>query len=303
MVTHKRKQPLFEVMSSLTGSPNTPLWVLPGWILGGALVNIVSEEYGWIGIGAFAVLYAFVYYCFRYHRSGRRLSVELVEKSPPRMRGLILPLSTLGAASQTDQNIKDELERICQSNDHRVSDEDQQYLEQSNLKPALAALEYHYSVTPEANGERHNSLQEVWLITTEEKNPDGEVVGSSQGVGKLLERWFFTRHPEARERVVFHHDAYQEISLRVRSRDYSRLWEVVDAIYRKAPYKPEQIIAEISPGTKVMSIAVALACLPPGRTLEYMVTTGSYRTGERKPEGAMRPMLIDIDPFLQDEAS
>lgn len=304
MVIHKKKQPLFEAMSALTGSPNTPFWVLPGWLLGGTLVNLVSEKFGWVSIVALAVLYAFVYCWFFYRRGLRKLSVDLDEKSPSRMRGLILPVSTLSLTGQSSQDMRNELQRICQNNvEEELSIQDQQCLERSNLRPALAALEYHYNGARETNEMPRHPLQEVWMITTEETTDTGEVMGSCLGVAKLLERWFFTRNPEARGHVVFHYDSYQGISLRVCPRDYSRLWEVVDAIYRKAPYKPEQIIAEITPGTKVMSIAIALACLPPGRTLEYMVASRDCRTGEPTQENSWRPMLIDIDPYLEEGTS
>jgi len=68
----------------------------------------------------------------------------------------------------------------------------------------------------------------------------------------------------------------------------------VDKIFQSADYKDEKIVADITGGTKMMSIALTLACIPPKRLLQYM---DSQRDWEGNPleKGEMKPTLIDID--------
>ena len=307
MAIRRNRRPLAEAIAAFTGSPNTPLWVLPAWLVGGVLVNWLSN-YGVIAIFLISLVYLGVYlwnYChLRKKKKKLDMELQLAETPPDRVLGLILPISTpslLRANDQEKETLRALLASAEQQIDHPLTQEDQALLERSNLKPALAALEYHWGQGPKAQSGCASRLREVWLIATEEADPQGQRIGSAGGAAALLERWFFSRHPEARGPVTFHRDAYQGISLRVSSRNYTQLWNVVDHIYTKAPYKPEEILADITPGTKVMSVAMALACLPPKRRMQYMVAPRDPQTGEPCPKADLRPMLIDIDPYLEEE--
>ena len=309
MAIRRNRRPLAEAIAAFTGSPETPLWVLPGWLVGGLLINWLSNlGMPWTGvlIVGVGVCYGVLYLWKRHRQWKKKIAVELqlAETPPDRVLGLILPISTpslLRANDQEKETLRALLASAEQQIDHPLTQEDQALLERSNLKPALAALEYHWGQGPKAQSGCASRLREVWLIATEEADPQGQRIGSAGGAAALLQRWFFSRHPEARGPVTFHRDAYQGISLRVSSRNYTQLWNVVDHIYTKAPYKPEEILADITPGTKVMSVAIALACLPPKRRMQYMVAPRDPQTGEPCPKADLRPMLIDIDPYLEEE--
>ena len=304
----RKRQPLEEAIAAFTGSPETPLWVLPGWLVGGLLINWLSNlGMPWTGvlIVGVGVCYGVLYLWKRYRQRKKKMAVELDAETPPeQVLGLILPISTPNLQRPNEEK-NDALRAMVgsaeQHIDQPVSPEEEAVLNDTNLKPALAALEYHWGQGPKAQSGCASRLREVWLIATEEADPQGQRIGSAGGAAALLERWFFSRHPEARGPVTFHRDAYQGISLRVSSQNYTQLWNVVDQIYTQAPYKPEQIIADITPGTKVMSVAIALACLPPKRRMQYMVAPRDPQTGEPCPKADLRPMLIDIDPYLEEE--
>ena len=309
MAGHRKPQPLEEAIAAFTGSPETPLWVLPGWLVGGLLINWLSNL-GMLWTGVLIVVvgggYGLLYIWNRRRQRKKKIAMELqlAERPPERVLGLILPISTPNLVRGNEQE-KENLVSLVESAephiDQPLTPEEEALLERSNLKPALAALEYHWGQGPDAEAGRASRLQEVWLIATEEDDSGGQRIGSAGGAAALLQRWFFSRHPEARQQVRFYRDEYEGISLRVGSRNYTQLWNVVDHIYTKAPYKPEQILADITPGTKVMSVAIALACLPPKRRMQYVVGRRDPHTGEPLPEGVLRPMLIDVDPYLEEE--
>jgi len=233
------------------------------------------------------------------------LEFEFKETRPPRVPGLILPLSPLAPFGGADEQVGTHLNRLLQETQDPTKPlalEDQKALESSNLLPAMAALEYHLGKgLPQPNGTK-TFLREVWLIETAEKRTDdsGEFErADSRGLGYLLERWFRSRNPSSSHKVVFHHTSYRGIRLVVHPRSYTEMWAVVDAIYEKAPYKSDQIIADITPGNKPMSIAIASACLKPLRTMQYMVPRTKPEDCEHWPAEFPAPMLIDIDPLIR----
>jgi hypothetical protein len=57
------------------------------------------------------------------------------------------------------------------------------------------------------------------------------------------------------------------------------------------------LLADITGGNKMMSVAIAMACIPPGRRMQYMDTPRN-RYGNPLRQGEMSPVVIDIDPIL-----
>ena len=72
---------------------------------------------------------------------------------------------------------------------------------------------------------------------------------------------------------------------------------MAEKIFRDSAYKDEVIVADITGGNKMMSIALALACIPSGRRMQYMDTRNWQ--GDSLPYGHMTPIAIDIDPIIQ----
>ena len=67
-----------------------------------------------------------------------------------------------------------------------------------------------------------------------------------------------------------HSQNFQERELLVDDGDYRKFYEIVDYIFSQSVYKDDVLIADITGGTKMMSVALAMACIPPKRKMQYM---------------------------------
>jgi hypothetical protein len=284
---------LQNVVMSLMGAPDVPWWALPACLAVTIAVNTIGNVLNalWLIIAAVLILVGYlVVYTVQiwWQRRKREIVPELVEQEPPGKMGLILPLSPIapvGGTQKEHAEILAMLERLSDTS-AQLTDKDSAMLEHTNLESPLRAIEYHY---------KKGKLRDCWLITTEDVTyQDGTTERGSWPAARILEQWFFHKYPDARRKIQFH---YGE-DLRVHPRDYARMWLIVDELFEKAPYKAENIIVDITPGTKPMSIALALACLEPKRTMEYIVSGRHPITGEVLRGAHRRPILIDIDPYL-----
>ncbi|NLF69586.1 MAG: hypothetical protein GX575_11095 [Candidatus Anammoximicrobium sp.] len=304
MATWRRKKQVLvtEVFTAVTGSPGTPIWVIPLWFVGGLLVDNLSETLGmfWtLAIAAVVLAGYSAWWLWKDRRSRtQKVGVTVKEEAEPSgKRGLILPLSTIalnGGTPEQQASLRSSLRRIAGDDQEPPSSDDFALLGMSNLESPLRAIEFHYQ-------ERHGTerLRDCWLITTEDVTyPNGAIEHGSQATALILEKWFLHLHPEAKGAVVFHRDDYRGIRLCVRPRDYASLWLIVDAIFENAPYKPEHIIVDITPGPKPMTLAIALACLGPKRTMQYIAAGRHPVTGEVLPKGRRVPILLDDDAYL-----
>jgi len=212
------------------------------------------------------------------------------EQQPTGKAGLILLLSRLDPRArgtpeevqQRAQEVQAAAERIASLDDEsQLSDDDFRSLLRTNLEPALQALQFHYV---------EGTLRECWMIgTPDEARDDGGVVRGSAWLSTILQRWF--NHVNPGHSVRFP-PAYE-----VKPRAYVELWNKVDEIFRSSPYRPDTIICDITGGLKLMSVGAALACLSEGRTMQYMATDRDWK-GEPIPRGEMKPVLVDINPYL-----
>lgn len=281
------------VTALLMGTPNAPLWVAPVWVLGGVLIDRLNAKYGPLGL-LFPGGLVFIVKLVEWWRERRtELVPVLEEKRPPGAYGLILPLSTIapiGGNQEQRAALAALLSKFQQANSNELGPDDFAHLERTNLDVPLTAIEFHYS---------KGCLRDCWLITTQDVTyPDGKVERGSRDAGPVLERWFFHRHPEARATVKFY---YQDASLCVHPRNYAQIWLLVDDLFEKAPCKAENLLVDITPGTKPMTLAIALACLEPKRRMEYIATRRDPLTGEVLEAGKGTPILIDVAPYLYEE--
>lgn len=289
--------PLVDFIGRLIGQPNSIL-TLAAFLMG-LLSNILASLIGgwellgisgnvWVaGLLAAAVILLYLY--FRRRQPGIR--IEMVECRPTGKAGLILLLSPLDPRARgTQEEIKRRMEevqtavgRISSLAESELTAADFAVFAETNWKPMLKAVEFHYNA---------GTLRTCWLIETEDVvEADGKVVKGSSGLGIVLERWFSYLYPQHEVDFVYGEE------YRVKPRDYVRLWDTIDAIFRECPYKAEAVICDITGGLKLMSIGAALACLPAKRTMQYMATDRDWK-GEPIPKGEIVPILVDIDPYL-----
>jgi hypothetical protein len=288
----RNKQPVSikELAVGLTGSNDAPIWILIAWLSGGLITETAGDylsNYLILGIPAgwaisllLVLLLLGFYFISRYYFMRRRKFTIVMEQKPPvGKHGLILLISPINPRRGV---ARDELEQSLQYLAHtevgNLTPDDFDVLDNSNLEPPLRAIEFHYQA---------GKLRDCWLIGTLET--DGEK--GSKDVRPLLAKWFMVLHPG--HSINFHNDD----NLCVNPRDYVSLWNQVDSIFMEAPYKPEHVIADVTSGTKLMSVGVALACIQDKRTMQYMDRGRDWR-GEPVRDQEIVPILVDIDPYL-----
>jgi len=147
----------------------------------------------------------------------------------------------------------------------------------SNLLPQIKAVEYHI---------RQDSLRDVWLISSESY----DTTKGSEITAAILEKYL--RFQYGQQRLDIHTK-----NLSVKDYDYASLSQLGEKIFREAGYKDEVLVADITGGTKMMSVALAMACIPPGRRMQYMDSQRDWQ-GNPLAKGQMSPIVIDIDPIL-----
>ena len=288
----KNKRPIKfrDLIGGTAGAYNAPLWVMASWLLGALIFEKLKEFFSentlfgipliyWMMIILGLILVG-MYLISRYiYRQRHRPVIEMQEKQPVGKAGVILLVSKINPRQDVDkQQFEENLNKIKNSNLEELSIDDFELLISSNLKPPLKAIEFHC---------KQGTLRDCWLISTQD---DGQEKGSID-VPPILEKWCKVRNPDGN--VQYH---YGE-DLCIHPRDYIKLWDLVDGLFESATYKPEHIIADITSGTKPMSVGVALACLPEKRTMQYMNSRRDWR-GEPLQRGEIVPILIDIDPYL-----
>jgi hypothetical protein len=94
------------------------------------------------------------------------------------------------------------------------------------------------------------------------------------------------------ERLEIHRER-----LSIRDYDYAGLWQLGEDIFRQSGYKSEFLVADITGGTKMMSVALAMTCVPSKRRMQYMDSQRDWQ-GNPLHQGEMRPVDVDVDPIL-----
>lgn len=263
------------VLSQLSG--------LFGQLLDASLLNILSA------VGVLALMSAFGYLS-RKREKERQQQLRSVtfqprkDDRPGKTRGMILlisPYDPRDRAIASSDAFRQALEKILSSGNQKLPVEEFNNinLPSSNLAPQLKAVEYHAT---------QSALKELWLIATNSvTGKDGKPTGGSEGAATILTKYLNMKFPS----LVIHPP------VRVDDWDYKAIWESVEEIYRTADYKDELLVADITGGNKIMSVATALACIPPKRRLQYIY---SQRDSFGRPleGGQIDPILIDVDPIL-----
>ncbi|MBN1657446.1 MAG: hypothetical protein JXA93_03545 [Anaerolineae bacterium] len=290
-----RPVPFAVYIGHLIGQPNLTLAV--GAFVLGLLGNVLASALGdwslW-GISGNLIIILLLGACvvglYAYYRIRRPgVVIEMKEEQPTGKAGLILLLSTLNPrASGTPDEIKrkaDETkaaaERIAAADPSSLLETDFAAMLNTNLEPALRALEFHLT---------EGTLRECWAIgTPDEAVPGGEARRGSAWLSCVLERWFNHLHPD--------NSVHFAEPCQVSPHDYVSLWNHVDSIFRTSPYRARHIICDITGGLKLMSVGASLACLSEGRTMQYMATNRDWK-GDPVPKGQMVPVLVDVNPYL-----
>lgn len=274
---NKSKSPIENLFS-----PRSPIDFL-GFSVLGVIINLLS---GANPLGFIGVLVLFVYWSWSDNRRNRLISERLgasVDKKEPVQgaKGLILLLSPY---SPRLESLRDEkqltplIENFLNTPNEnlQLADFENIGLFDSNLLPQIKAVEYHLE---------KGNLRDVWLIST--KSYDN--VKGSEITAQILSKYLIQQY---RQRLEIHS---QDLS--VEDWNYQKLWSLADKIFSESDYKDEAVVADITGGTKMMSMALAMACIPPKRRMQYMDAQRDWQ-GNPLPAGEIQPVGISVAPII-----
>lgn len=210
----------------------------------------------------------------------------LEKERPAGAKGLILllsPYSPRNPALRDESTIAPLIEAVINAEIEELTQADFDRLDllNSNLFPQIKAVEFHTG---------QGKLRDIWLISTQSyQTKQGTQVKGSEDSAQIL-----------RQYLRFHYGKTLDINwegLSVIDSDYHKLWLRAEQVFRDSGYKDEVIVADITGGTKMMSVALAMACIPPKRRIQYMDSQRDWE-GNPLPAGDMQPIVIDVDPIL-----
>lgn len=263
-------------------SPRSPIDFL-GFSVLGVIINLLS---GANPLGFIGVLVLFVYWSWSDNRRNRLISERLgasVDKKEPVQgaKGLIVLLSPY---SPRLESLRDEkqltplIEHFLNTPNEnlQLADFENIGLFDSNLLPQIKAVEYHLE---------KGNLRDVWLITTKSYDK----VKGSEITAQILSKYLIQQY---RQRLEIHS---QDLS--VEDWNYQKLWSLADKIFCESDYKDEAIVADITGGTKMMSMALAMACIPSKRRMQYMDAQRDWQ-GNPLPAGEIQPVGISVAPII-----
>jgi hypothetical protein len=220
----------------------------------------------------------------------KMMSFHPVKKPPAAAKGLILLVSPYDPREpnlRDENSLRSHIELVLRKPLPQMApnDFDRINLSKSNLRPLIDAVAYHMD---------RNTLRDVWLITSEydpESAADLKTVRfrGSDVAADLLEKYFNFRFGE---RITIHR---QDLS--VKPWDYVGLCKKAENIFRRSGFKEDVVLADVTGGTKMMSVALAMACIAPNRKMQYMDSERDWQgqplTGDRT-----EPVMIDVNPII-----
>ena len=236
------------------------------------------DKAGYIGLAGITL--TFIYWFILESLKKRRLNklaLSVIPQEPQPARGLILLLSpySQGRNSKIDPGeLQNKISYILRTPIENLVKADFEAIElfNSNLVPQIKAVEYHL---------QERRLRDIWLITTK--------VEASALSATILEQYL--RFQYGTQLKVYSQ------SYCIDDWNYKQLCELGEKIFRESGYKDEAISADITGGTKMMSVALAMACLRPGRRMQYMQSQRDWQ-GNPLEKGVMTPVGIDVFPIL-----
>ncbi|MBF2063624.1 MAG: hypothetical protein IGS39_04215 [Calothrix sp. C42_A2020_038] len=261
-------------------SPQTSLAFL-GFALINVATNLLSNLLtNWSILGLAGIISTFLYWFFLEYRRKRlleRFAVSVSPQAPQPAGGLVLLLSPYspGRNSKIDiTTLQNQIAYIQRTPIEKLVEADFEAIDllKSNLVPQIKAVEHHWNT---------GELRDVWLITT-------KVPGSGLSAG-ILEQYLRFRYAA---RLQTHSQSYC-----VDDWNYKQLCELGEKIFRECHYKQESVVVDITGGTKMMSVALAMACLRPGRRMQYMESHRDWQ-GNPLEKGKIEPVGIDVSAIV-----
>lgn len=127
----------------------------------------------------------------------------------------------------------------------------------SRFDSAMHAIEYHLQ-------KDCGSLESVWLVPSNGRESEKfgpATIDVAEQIKTQCKTLAKTKHVDLR--VEIHETG-------VSPADAQDTFDYVNRIFRRGTYKPGEIIADLTGGTKPMTVGMVMACLPRDRELEYV---------------------------------
>lgn len=139
----------------------------------------------------------------------------------------------------------------------------------SNPNSAIYAINYHFL--------SKGTLERLWLIPSNDSQADK--FGDSTQTKVCAIKQYCEALQQGRLDVEIH-------STGVSPADAQDTFDYVNRVFRRSGYKPNELIADFTGGTKPMAVGMIMACLPKMRELQYV----SFNPKTKQSYG---PFLID----------
>jgi hypothetical protein len=145
--------------------------------------------------------------------------------------------------------------------------------------PAYHAVQYH-----------RNALKHCWLVTSpqppDEPNPPVSTGGNQSA-------WMNAQDLK----TSLEQDQIKVSMVEINPEDPENIFESIDGIYkeaRRAGIDEQQIVADFTGGTKMMTVGMVLACTSAGRAVEYMKPREFFADGRANPAAGSDPKIVDL---------
>jgi CRISPR-associated protein (Cas_Cas02710) len=246
-----------------------------GFIVLAVFTNLLS---GGNPIGLFGVASIGLLWWWKEQDLRKRFSIALKSKEAPRgARGMILllsPYSPFSPALKDKKLIQPLIDKILDTpvENLAITDFEAIGLFNSNLVPQIKAVEYHF---------QESRLNDIWLISTK----SDDIKNGSKTSAKILEKFLNFQYKQIFKVHIK--------GLCVEDWNYAQLRSVSEKIFQDSEYKDNSIVADITGGTKVMSMALAMTCAQPGRRMQYMDSQRDWQ-GNPLKNGEIQAVGIDV---------
>jgi hypothetical protein len=255
-------------------APRSPLEFI-GFTSISSIIGLISAGNLWALL--FVPVFSLIWWFLDRQRTPD-IAVTLSKEKPQPAKGLILligPYNPNRNDLRTTEVLQPLIQKILNQPQPTKANFSAINIQRSNLQPQIEAIAYHYNA---------GSLREIWLISSDSEN--------SKTATFLLSKYLQTCY--GTERL----DIHQGSEYMAPAHDYAALHNIVDRIFHTGGYKTEKLIADVTGGNKMMSIAIAMACIPKGRRMQYMDGERDWQGTPRQQKDMMSPVLIDFDPFI-----
>lgn len=240
----------------------------------------------WIGLVTFLIIFSIVLWAARPRLVSAQLETPLPLRTPSEQeahahRGLILAVSLYrpGSNSPAASLSLTERQQAAAAGDYALLD-----LAHSNLAPLLHAIEVHSA-----------RLQHIWLITTvsgNQQQPGSDfILPALKNYVKEILHLNVEIHAGQKTSIPLEDDAL----ITVKTRD------LVNQFFSEANQfgmKDEEIVADVTGGTRSIQLGLILACLDRRRKVQLI---GTHYNQNGDPDGSILPILLVYSPVFQKE--